>query len=235
MSYCRWSSDNWKCDLYCYEDVSGGITTHVAGNRIVGDIPEAPLSLLGKTEGHYYDYNNPDDWLFMLAETHVSEDKALEILETLAKIGSIDKELWQQKIIWSQHFVDNLTTLYVRRKDDLPLRPGNRKTAKPRKEREDKTADDILDPVFGQLVQDYEDNIGMLSPMLGDRLKLIHDEYPEGWFAKAVEESVANNKRNLRYIEAILTRWKADGINPLNGVPAKEKAEAGRTQVYNFE
>jgi len=46
MSYCRWSSDNWRCDLYCYGDVSGGITTHVAGNRLVGDIPEAPLSLI---------------------------------------------------------------------------------------------------------------------------------------------------------------------------------------------
>lgn len=48
MSYCRWSSDNWKCDLYCYEDVSGGITTHVANNRVVGDIPEAPLSLMAE-------------------------------------------------------------------------------------------------------------------------------------------------------------------------------------------
>lgn len=40
MSYCRWSSDNWKCDLYCYESVHGGYYTHVAGNRIVGDVPE---------------------------------------------------------------------------------------------------------------------------------------------------------------------------------------------------
>ena len=33
MSYCRWSSMNWKCDVYVYADVSGGYTTHVAGNR----------------------------------------------------------------------------------------------------------------------------------------------------------------------------------------------------------
>lgn len=42
MSYCRWSSDNGRCDLYCYEDCAGGFTTHVAGNRIVGDIPTEP-------------------------------------------------------------------------------------------------------------------------------------------------------------------------------------------------
>jgi hypothetical protein len=40
MSYCRWSSNNWDCDLYCYEHVDGGFTTHVAGNRVVGDVPK---------------------------------------------------------------------------------------------------------------------------------------------------------------------------------------------------
>lgn len=40
MSYCRWSSDNFNCDLYCYEDINGGWTTHVAGSRYVGDIPK---------------------------------------------------------------------------------------------------------------------------------------------------------------------------------------------------
>ena len=42
MSYCRWSSDNFKSDIYAYEDVNGGWTTHVAGSRYVGDIPEIP-------------------------------------------------------------------------------------------------------------------------------------------------------------------------------------------------
>lgn len=38
MSYCRWSTDDFQCDLYIYQDTSGGYTTHVAGNRIV--LPE---------------------------------------------------------------------------------------------------------------------------------------------------------------------------------------------------
>src|SRR5262245_39486685 len=42
VSYCRWSSMNWRCDLYCYEDVDGGYTIHVAGNRVDGDIPVEP-------------------------------------------------------------------------------------------------------------------------------------------------------------------------------------------------
>lgn len=33
MSYCRWSTDDFKCDIYAYGDVSGGYTIHVAGSR----------------------------------------------------------------------------------------------------------------------------------------------------------------------------------------------------------
>lgn len=45
MSYCRWSSDNFKCDLYCYKDNNNNYITHVANNRIVGNIPEVPSIL----------------------------------------------------------------------------------------------------------------------------------------------------------------------------------------------
>lgn len=41
MSYCRWSSNNWECDIYAYED-SASFVVHVAGARHVGNIPEMP-------------------------------------------------------------------------------------------------------------------------------------------------------------------------------------------------
>lgn len=40
MSYCRWSSDNWKSDVYTYHCVDGTWTTHVAGRRKIGHIPD---------------------------------------------------------------------------------------------------------------------------------------------------------------------------------------------------
>ena len=33
MSYCRWSTDDFQCDLYVYADVNGGYTTHIAKYR----------------------------------------------------------------------------------------------------------------------------------------------------------------------------------------------------------
>lgn len=41
MSYCRWSTDNYKCDLYVYESAQGYVV-HVAARRIAGDIPPVP-------------------------------------------------------------------------------------------------------------------------------------------------------------------------------------------------
>jgi hypothetical protein len=42
VSYCRWSSDDYQCDVYVYEDVCGGFTTHVAGGRYVFKEPLPP-------------------------------------------------------------------------------------------------------------------------------------------------------------------------------------------------
>ncbi len=39
MSYCRFSCDDYQCDVYVYEDVNGGYTTHVAKSRIVFNEP----------------------------------------------------------------------------------------------------------------------------------------------------------------------------------------------------
>ena len=57
----------------------------------------------------------------------------------------------------------------------------------------------------------YEDNIGAIYPMAAERLKDMETEYPEDWIAEAFREAVLQNSRNLKYIEAILRRWRDDG------------------------
>jgi DnaD/phage-associated family protein len=57
----------------------------------------------------------------------------------------------------------------------------------------------------------YEENIGMLSPMIAEELKDAEKRYPESWIEDAFKEAVSLNKRNWRYIEAILKRWDNEG------------------------
>ena len=51
MSYCRFSSDNWKSDVYVYES-DNGFEVHVAASRVVGDIP--PLLELSEENREAY-------------------------------------------------------------------------------------------------------------------------------------------------------------------------------------
>ena len=57
----------------------------------------------------------------------------------------------------------------------------------------------------------YEENIGMLTPMIAEEIKDALTEYPEEWIREAVKEAVDNNKRNWRYIARILERWTTEG------------------------
>ena len=57
----------------------------------------------------------------------------------------------------------------------------------------------------------YEENIGMLTPLVGDELRAAEEEYPSGWVEAAIREAATGNVRSWRYIEAILERWKREG------------------------
>ena len=57
----------------------------------------------------------------------------------------------------------------------------------------------------------YEQNIGMLTPIVADELREAEKMYPADWIRDAIKESVELNKRNWRYISAILERWSAEG------------------------
>ena len=48
----------------------------------------------------------------------------------------------------------------------------------------------------------YEDNIGMLSPMIADELRDAEQLYPAAWIEDAFREAVENNKRSWRYVVA---------------------------------
>ena len=69
MSFCRWSSDDFQCDLYVYYSVGDFYQIMVANGRHVFDGPLPPkVPLLAEGGG-----TNPDYW-----ERHRAVDKMLE-------------------------------------------------------------------------------------------------------------------------------------------------------------
>jgi len=57
----------------------------------------------------------------------------------------------------------------------------------------------------------YEENIGPLTPLIADALKDAEAMYSDEWVADAIELAAKNNKRNWKYCEAVLKRWKDEG------------------------
>ena len=174
------------------------------------------LQILGRTEGHAYDYNKAAEWMDLVTETHVPEAKAEQILETLASLDMIDKELWGKKIIWVQHFVDEHAALYARRKVDIPLRPGSPTILSA--PQPDETPVFTEDLKVAPMIACFEKGLKRIpSPSDLRNIVDIADNYPDGWFEKAVDEAVKNKARSpMRYIEKILLSWKEEGVNPLD-------------------
>lgn len=57
----------------------------------------------------------------------------------------------------------------------------------------------------------YEQNIGLLTPMIVEELKEAESLYPAAWIEDAFREAAALNKRSWRYIARILERWSVEG------------------------
>ncbi len=57
----------------------------------------------------------------------------------------------------------------------------------------------------------YEDNIGLISPILADELKDAEVTYPPEWIEDAFKIAVENNVRKWSYIRAILDRMATAG------------------------
>ena len=72
----------------------------------------------------------------------------------------------------------------------------------------------------------YEDNIGIMSPMIAEELREAEQLYPEAWIGDAFREAVENNKRSWRYISRILERWSREGRG--DGEPGRHPKKAGR-------
>jgi DNA replication protein len=57
----------------------------------------------------------------------------------------------------------------------------------------------------------YEQNIGMLTPMIADELREAEKLYPESWIKDAIKEAVNHSKHKWSYISAILEGWATEG------------------------
>ena len=70
----------------------------------------------------------------------------------------------------------------------------------------------------------YEQNIGILTPIVAEKIGEAEQKYPVEWIEEAIAEAVSLNSRNWRYISRILERWEIEGKQ--NGESRKHSGKA---------
>lgn len=80
------------------------------------------LEKLGSADGHYLDCREEISLTFLAAYCRISDELFLEIVNTLAYLHAIDRDLWRRKVIFCQHFIDGVKDAYRKRLDNFPTR-----------------------------------------------------------------------------------------------------------------
>lgn len=123
--------------------------------------------------------------------------------ECIAAGALVGLELRGPGVAETVYFVNNPAsrrTVARARSGELRLRPET--TAVPVRQ------EDEARPGIFRL---YEEHVGTITPMVGDRLVEAEDTYPPDWIEDAFREAAELNIRNWRYIERILARWAEEG------------------------
>ena len=76
----------------------------------------------------------------------------------------------------------------------------------------------------------YEENVGLLTPLIADELKDAESSYPWNWIEEAFKIAVSRNVRNWNYVSRILDRWKTQGKN--SGEPSRNTSKVNQTTDF---
>jgi DnaD/phage-associated family protein len=185
------------------------------------------LEFLGRKDGHYFDFSDEDGLEYLASETKIKDIETLkEMLEILVKRGSIDKELYERKIIWCQSFVDGVADAYRNRKAPLPQKPKLNKVINPittpdnaisdsenpqTKLNETKLNETITTTKsLSSLIKIYEqEKFGELTPFIESELQAALKEFGAEKIKEAFKIAVRANKRKWSYVAGILENWRA--------------------------
>jgi hypothetical protein len=117
-----------KVDYFPHDaDASDGRTVTILENHFGSEGYATWFKLLeqvSRTENHIIGCRNPEDMEFLAAKLRLRPDRLTEILDKMASLEAIDRDLWERdRLIWCQKLVDRLADVYQNRRQPLPNKP----------------------------------------------------------------------------------------------------------------
>lgn len=175
------------------------------------------LEMLGATPDHFIDCNNDVSCEFLAAKTNSTWCFCSEVLDLLAKLQAICPDLWTQKIVWSQKFVDRLAGVYKKRGKKSPVKPNfcNRNNTIP------------VVPVTETPQSKVKDSIVTLTSKSNDAI--ASSEFDEFWKAYPKKEC---KKGALKKFSQIIKAKEATAEQLISGAKGYCKKVAGKNPQY---
>ena len=134
-----------------------------------------------------------------IAGGRASLDRGLAACAELGALLALDlAEAGERETVYFVNTPDARRAVVRARAGELELRPGAFAREAPRER-----APDIF------LL--YEEHVGTITPMVGERLLAAAERFPAYQIEAAFREAAERNVRNWRYVERILERWAEEG------------------------
>ena len=223
------------------------------------------LEILGSQDNLRFDCNDETDWIYLVSKTRVSEEMAKEILDLLARLDAIDNELWSNRIIYCEKFVERLEPVYRKRGVSVAetrvsvtetrvsvaestQRKGKERKGKESKVEERKGGGKETPPPSGPLPPSSslygKFNNVELSPDQHESIKAAYQDY-RGLIDKV--SSIIEKSPKKNHYSYIITIAEQDGykpkpkprepdqIEPVNAVPMPENLKKKIDELFIME
>ena len=76
------------------------------------------LEKLAETDNHFLNLNDETEIMYLSAKCRIDNETLLNILDDLAKLNAINREMWSLKIVWSDKFTESIRDAYSKRSND---------------------------------------------------------------------------------------------------------------------
>lgn len=134
-----------------------------------------------------------------IADGRAALDRGLAACAELGALLALDlADGGERETVYFVNTPDSRRAVVRARAGELELRPGAFASEAPRER-----APDIF------LL--YEEHVGTITPMVGERLLAAAERFPAYQIEAAFREAAERNVRNWRYVERILERWAEEG------------------------
>jgi DnaD/phage-associated family protein len=189
-----------------------------------------------------YLLSKPDDWRVQVKnlQQKCGRDKVRAILKELEAANYLKVERGQHNEktgkFASNHYTVHETPFTEKPSTVRPLTVNPPITYKRGNKKEKTLPAQVLEeekelPKRPDIYTIYEQNMGMLTPMLSEALESAVEDFTYEWVKEAIEASVKANVRRWKYAEAILNRWKVSGRDSSAPKPAAPATPAPKPYV----